>query len=177
MTCRSISKHNFRKKQGLHNTPVSFENINLPSYISGYIDGEGSFCVSISKSARHKFGWEVRPSFSVSQNVDRSEVLEYIKHYFKCGSIRSNVSDNTLKYEVRSIKDLMNTIIPHFEKYKILSGKSRDFDKFKKVCELVVSKKHLEKEGFNEIISIISTMNPSGTRKYSPQEIRYSQCR
>ena len=33
-------------------------------------------------------GWEVRPSFSVSQNGDRAEVLYAIQAYFGCGSIR-----------------------------------------------------------------------------------------
>ena len=47
----------------------------LSVYISGYVDGEGCFTVSISPRAKLRAGWEVRPSFSVSQNGDRAEVL------------------------------------------------------------------------------------------------------
>ena len=40
-----------------------------------HADGEGCFTVSISPRAKLLVGWEVRPSFSVSQNGDRAEVL------------------------------------------------------------------------------------------------------
>jgi hypothetical protein len=53
--------------------------MDLDSYISGFVDGEGCFCVSFQPSNRHRFGWEVRPSFSVSQNAERSKLLHVIK--------------------------------------------------------------------------------------------------
>ena len=62
--------------------------VDLPSYISGYVDGEGCFTVSISPRRTLSVGWEVRPSLSVSQNGDRAEVLHAIQAYFGCGSIR-----------------------------------------------------------------------------------------
>src|SRR5437588_9381019 len=65
----------------------------LSAYISGYADGEGCFTVSISPRAKLIAGWEVRPSFSVSQNGDRAEVLHALQAYFQCGSIRPDRSD------------------------------------------------------------------------------------
>jgi hypothetical protein len=62
--------------------------VDVPSYISGYVDGEVCFTVSISPRPTLLVGWEVRPSLSVSQNYDRSEVLYEIQRYFECGSIR-----------------------------------------------------------------------------------------
>ena len=59
---------------------------DLPSYISGYVDGEGCFTVSISPRPTLRVGWEVRPSLSVSQNGDRGEVLLAIQDYFGCGT-------------------------------------------------------------------------------------------
>src|SRR5215218_9465850 len=67
----------------------------LSAYISGYVDGEGCFTVSISPRAKLAVGWEVRPSLSVSQNGDRAEVLHAIQAYFGCGSIRPDRSDRT----------------------------------------------------------------------------------
>src|SRR5437763_1348147 len=60
----------------------------LSAYISGYADGEGCFTVSISPRAKLLVGWEVRPSFSVSQNGDRAEVLHALQAYFVCGRFR-----------------------------------------------------------------------------------------
>ena len=53
--------------------------VDLGSYISGYVDGEGCFTVSISPRPTLLAGWEVRPSLSVSQNGDRAEVLLLIQ--------------------------------------------------------------------------------------------------
>ena len=65
--------------------------VDLPSYISGYVDGEGCFTVSISPRPTLRVGWEVRPSVSVSQNGDRSEVLLAIQEYFGCGTLRRDL--------------------------------------------------------------------------------------
>lgn len=35
---------------------------DIASYISGYFDGEGCFCVAIAPRPTLKVGWEVRPS-------------------------------------------------------------------------------------------------------------------
>ena len=91
--------------------------MDLNSYISGYVDGEGCFCVSFQPSDRHRFGWEVRPSFSVSQNAERSEVLYLIRDRWKCGFIRPDRSDKTLKFEVRNIGDLVAMVLPHFRAF------------------------------------------------------------
>jgi hypothetical protein len=65
----------------------------LSAYVSGYADGEGCFTVSISPRAKLNVGWEVRPSFSVSQNGDRAEVLHALQAYFGCGRIRPDRSE------------------------------------------------------------------------------------
>src|ERR687895_176957 len=78
----------------------------LSAYISGFVDGEGCFTVSISPRAKLLVGWEVRPSFSVSQNGDRAEVIHALQAYFGCGSIRPDRSDKTLKWETRRLEDL-----------------------------------------------------------------------
>ena len=86
----------------------------LSAYISGYADGEGCFTVSIAPRATLLLGWEVRPSFSVSQNGDRAEVLQLIEATFGCGAIRPDRSDRTLKWETRRLEDLLDRVIPHF---------------------------------------------------------------
>ena len=112
------------------------------------------------------------PSFSVSQNRGRSEVLDIYKEEFACGTIRADRSDNTLKYEIRSVKDLVERVIPHFEEVPLLSGKIRDFERFAIICKLMYEKQHLEREGFNKIVNLAFHMNPSGKRKYSEEEIK-----
>ena len=140
-------------------------------YLSGYADGEGSFCVSFSPSKRHRFGWEIRPSFSVSQNSDRAEVLYLYKERWKSGTIRPDRSDKTLKFEIRTIADLINSVIPHFRKFPILSSKRKDFEFFAQICELIQCKRHLVLKGFVQVVDLAFQMNPSGKRKYTKEEI------
>ena len=98
----------------------------LSAYISGYVDGEGCFTVSIAPRAKLVAGWEVRPSLSVSQNGDRAEVLHALQRYFGCGTIRPDRSDRTLKWETRRLEHLLERVVPHFERYPLLSGKQQD---------------------------------------------------
>lgn len=80
-------------------------------YISGYIDGEGCFSVSFSKRQKIKIGWETKPSLSVSQNENRAQILYLMQKIFGCGFVRRDYSDKTLKYEVRSLNDLIDKVI------------------------------------------------------------------
>ncbi len=146
--------------------------MDLEAYLSGFTDGEGCFCVSLNKSKRHSLGWEIRPSFSVSQNRERSEVLELLKQTLGCGNIRPDPSDNTLKYEVRSVNDLVERVLPHFDKYPIFSSKRRDYDLFAEVCRRMYDGEHLQTEGFDQIVDLAFQMNPSGKRKYSREEVK-----
>src|SRR2546427_9189057 len=138
----------------------------LSAYVSGYADGEGCFTVSISPRAKLRAGWEVRPSFSVSQNGDRAEVLYAIQAYFGCGSIRPDRSDRTLKWETRRLEDLLERVIPHFVSYPLLSGKRHDFERFAVVCWMMGHGAHRGREGLVQIVSIVREMNPSGRRRY-----------
>ena len=145
--------------------------MDVGSYLTGYADGEGCFCVSFNRSHRHRFGWEIRPSFSISQNGDRAEVLMMFKERFGCGSIRPDRSDKTLKYETRCINDLIERIIPHFEGYPLLSSKRRDFERFAQICRLMHAGKHLTLEGFQEIVHLASRVN-NGKRKFPRETIK-----
>ncbi len=141
--------------------------IDIRPYITGYVDGEGCFTVSFSPRSKLRVGWEVRPSFSVSQNADRAEVLLLMKEYFQCGGIRPDRSDRTLKYEVRSLDDLRRRVIPHFERFPLLSSKGRDFERFATICDLVAEGAHLNRAGLRAIVELAMTMNASGRRRFT----------
>ncbi len=140
-------------------------------YLSGYADGEGCFTVTFNRSGRHRFGWDIRPSFSVSQNADRAEVLEIFKRTFGCGSIRPDRSDKTLKYEVRSIGELMSQVLPHFEQFPLYSSKQKDFERFAAIVQLMHRGEHLSSEGFARILKLAEQLNSAGKKRYQRSEI------
>ena len=143
----------------------------LSAYISGYVDGEGCFTVSISPRATLAVGWEVRPSLSVSQNGDRAEVLQLVQAHFGCGSIRPDRSDKTLKWETRRLEDILERVIPHFERFPLLSGKRLDFERFARVCHAMAAGEHRTRAGLITVVELATQMNPSGKRRYSAEEI------
>jgi len=152
--------------------PALKKKRNIQEYISGYVDGEGCFSISFSKRDKFLVGWETKPSFSVSQNEDRAQILFLMQKVFNCGFIRRDYFDKTLKYEVRSLNDLIHKIIPHFENYPLLSDKQNDFNYFKTVCLLMEKNLHKKKSGLKKILNYAFRMNPSGKRKYTKAEMQ-----
>jgi len=152
--------------------PALKKKRNIHEYISGYVDGEGCFSISFSKREKFLVGWETKPSFSVSQNEDRAQTLFLIQKILKCGFMRRDFSDKTLKYEVRSLEDLIKKVIPHFEKFPMVSNKQKDFKLFKQVCFLMQRNMHRKKNGLNKIMSLAFKMNPGGKRKYTKAEMQ-----
>lgn len=140
-------------------------------YITGFVDGEGCFSISFNKRAKMKTGIEIRPSFSIGQNKKSLCVLQEIHQYFGCGAIRFSKYDQTYKYEVRSIKDLKANVIPHFKKYPLKTSKSNDFIVFSKICNQISAMQHLNKDKLSTMIEEAFTMNESGKRRYTKDEL------
>ena len=90
---------------------------------------------------------------------------------WKCGHIRPDSSDKTIKFEVRSIQDLVDKVIPHFEEFPLLSSKQKDFELFKKICSGIFLKEHLTVDGLIRTVEWAMEMNPTGKRKYPGNEI------
>ena len=151
------------------------KNLN-PWYITGFVEGEGTFHVAIYKDPKMKFGIKLIPEFHINQSYLRKETLEEIKKYFVCGYIKSNhrknIKDDTLVYVVRNRKDLIMRIIPFFVKYPLISNKAKSFQLFKKIVNLMDIQKHSSKEGIKKIIKLAFLMNEKGKyRRIKSNEI------
>lgn len=55
--------------------------------------------------------------------------------------------------------NIINKVIPFFEKYPIIGIKAKDFEDIKQASILIKSKAHLTKEGLDKILLIKSRMN------------------
>lgn len=147
------------------------QNLDYASWICGFTDGEGCFSVSFNKREELKTKIEVRPSFSISQKSNSLSSLEQIKNYFQCGGIRYSKSDGCYKYEVRSLSDLNEKIIPFFKKYDLFTAKKNDFEKFGEICSEMKRSNHLNISGLKKIIGLAYQMNVAGKRKYSYDQL------
>jgi hypothetical protein len=155
-----------KSKTTIIRRPQMYTLVDFSSYLSGYVDGEGCFTVSVSRRSKMKTGWEFRPSFSVSQNYDRASPLYLMAEYFNCGTIRPDRSDKTLKYEVRSLQNLISRIIPHFEKHPLISEKQQSFLAFRDICFDMYLGNHLSHKHIQSILERAEIIN-GGKRKYT----------
>ena len=143
--------------------------------MSGFVDGEGCFNVSLEKKEKFKLGIEIRVSFSVSQGQSSRDLIEKISFFFNTCTETKNIRPDrkTDKYETRKLEHILSEVIPHFDKYPLESNKQNDFLKFKEVCFLMKQKKHLIKTDLERIIEIAYTMNLDNdllTRRRSTKE-------
>ena len=135
----------------------------LDSYISGYVDGEGSFSVSVQRNASCRVGFQLVPEFHVSQNGDRAQVLELIRDRLDCGTIRRNSRrDRALVLVVRDRQALLERVIPFFERSPLLSAKHADFEMFARIVREMALGRHLTLVGFGELLDLALSMNGGG---------------
>ena len=136
----------------------------LDGYISGYVDGEGSFSVVVNRNPSCKTGYQLVPEFHVSQNGDRAQVLGLIKcRLGDCGYIKSNGKrDRALVFVVRRRIDLLEHVIPFFEASPLLSSKQRDFEKFAAIVRAMDAGEHRTPRGFRRLLELALSMNGNG---------------
>ena len=127
-------------------------------WIVGFVDGEGCFHIGINKNDTMSLGVQVLPEFTVVQHEVDEQVLYALKAYFKCGVVRKN-HGTRLSYRVRGQENLLQRVIPFFEKHQLKTRKRVDFAKFRKVLLLMEKGSHLEADGLDKIRQIKTTMN------------------
>ena len=135
----------------------------LDGYIAGYVDGEGSFSVSVQRSPTCRVGFQLVPEFHVSQIGDRAQVLHLIQAQLGCGRIRPNSRrDQALVLVVRNRHDLLERVILFFERNPMLSSKHADFEKFAVVVRALALGHHRTDAGFRRLLEIALSMNGEG---------------
>jgi len=144
-----------------------------PSYVTGFVDAEGCFSIIFQKRENFNLGWQVRAEFLIHLHNKDTNLLKEFQGFFKgVGSIV--LRKDSVLYHVTKLEDLVNVIIPHFEKYHLESAKSIDFLLWKQCINFMVAKEHLTLEGLEKLISIKGAINnglPDKLRQAFPNVI------
>jgi hypothetical protein len=118
-------------------------------WLSGFTDAEGTFSITKYQGKARKDGNRC-PSgytfeFSIQLRNDDLEILEQIKDYLKVGGLlfasrktsrrNGRVNDrDQVSFKVRDFDSIINTVIPHFDKFPLLSKKNKDYQLFKEAA-------------------------------------------
>lgn len=146
-------------------------------FVAGFVDGEGSFSVAMTKQKYpHRslqWRWILNPTFQVYQHENNLDILELLKdQVFMTGRIHRKSSPyNVFTYSIENHRTLKERIIPFFCRYR-LAVKDDDFKKFAEIIQRMSNKEHLTLAGFKRIVEIAFSMNAQGKqRKYSKEYI------
>lgn len=124
----------------------------MPWWVTGITDAEGNFSINYNSKSK-----KINMSFKVTQKDHSLNILSNLNSFFNCGNINiDNRKFNAYKYIVCRTYDLVNIIIPHFDKYPLVGSKHLDFLDFKKALFLLIEK---NPNNLNEILLIKNKMN------------------
>lgn len=143
----------------------------LGYYLAGFVDGEGSFNVSLRQKPDYQIKWQVVLSFNVSQR-DLTNLLT-LKEILGCGIIKKR-RDGVHSLDITTPSNVILKVIPFFKRFPFRSEKAkRNFAIFCKIAVLMNLGNHRNISGLKQILVLRETLNigKGRTRKYSESDV------
>ena len=127
-----------------------------PDWLAGFTSAEGSFMINLRK-ATTKVGNQVLLVYQLSQHKRDLPLMNLIRIILGCGNLY--IYRTRIDLRVTKFDDIVNKIIPLFNKHPIRGVKALDYQDFCRVAQLMEDKKHLTQEGLEQIRKIKAGMN------------------
>jgi LAGLIDADG endonuclease len=140
-----------------------------PQWVTGFVDGEGCFHVSINKHSKMTIGWQVLPEFRIVQHSRDEAVLKQLQQVFRAGKLVVN-HDTRKELRIRKL-DALYGVVSFFKKYQLKTKKQKDCELFARILSLMEKKEHLTQEGLTKIAILCWAMN----RKVKPKYLESSE--
>lgn len=89
------------------------------------------------------------------------DLITQVQAYFGrgIGYVSSSNKNSIVEFRVSTLKDIVNILIPHFDKYPLLTKKYADYILFKDIVNLMLKKEHSALKGIQKIVSIKASIN------------------
>ena len=165
---RKPFQRNLKLKAPIGKEQIRGEKLN-PHYIMGFIDGEGSFAISIGKNAEYKRGVQVRAEFEIELRADDQRILERILLTIGCGKIYDCSYDRYgwyphVKYKITGAKDMIDYLFPFLDQYNLQAKKRGSYKLFKQIVLMYRKKEHLTDKGYFKIVKLRDKMRLMGRK-------------
>jgi len=166
---RSTGKRiNLKLKNPIGKDQIQREKLN-PYYVAGFIDGEGSFSVSIGRDAEYRRGVQVRVEFEIELRADDQEILERILVTIGCGKIYDCAYDRYgwyphSKYKITGAQEMINFLFPLLDRYPLQAKKARVYTLFKEIVFMYRRKEHLTDVGYKKVVALRDKMRALGRK-------------
>jgi hypothetical protein len=129
-----------------------------PAWVTGFIDGEGTFFVDLLKNKTMALGIQVQLQFSITQHIRDADLMRSLVDFFGAGIVVSD-GPTKIQYRIRRFADFEQSLFPLLDEYPLMTQKRLDAEAFRKVHALMKDGRHLTPDGLDEIRAIKSTMN------------------
>ena len=141
------------------------ENFLTLDFITGLIDGDGSFNISFNYKPYRR----VRVNFTVIQETSCKQVLNELKTYFACGNVY-DLASAASRYQVENVDLILDKIAPILNKVIFNTKKGEYYYTIIKVSELIRSKGYKSDDNFLKIIELSYDKNKLGKRRLLTKE-------
>jgi len=139
--------------------PKTDSLIILPWFVTGFTDAEGCFTIIARKSPRSNTGWKIEANFIINLHKKDVKLLKAIQDFFGGIGRISKERNGCCDFTVSSLNQIITGIIPHFDKYPLISQKLADYILFREVIMIMKKGEHLTYEGLKAIINIRASIN------------------
>ncbi|MBI3588911.1 MAG: LAGLIDADG family homing endonuclease [Candidatus Liptonbacteria bacterium] len=110
-------------------------------YVAGFVDGEGCFALKFRRDVKHErkgkpiyFYWDIE--FAIVLREDDGGIIQNIRDTLGCGKI-SISRKGQVRYSVNRIDDLLDKVVPFFERYRLRAKKRFDFELWTEALEIL----------------------------------------
>jgi hypothetical protein len=141
-------------------------------WLAGFVEGEGSVCVSLKRHPTSAFGYLVQPEFFLYQHRKRRKLLEMAAEEFGSGTIfpkPGNPDVLVLKITDRTV--LQTVIVPFLRRYMPFSARVVDYEIFARAVDMVCQRYQRTLEGIVELVRLAYTINGNGKNRRVPQRV------
>jgi len=157
-----LSADNQQERFSIKSIPTGIGN-----FLSGFALGESSFMIVCRPRSDYRRKWKISLAFNVSQHD--IVPLELFWRTLGCGGLR-RAGNNGWYFEVNSLAQIRQRVIPFFERFPIIGSKANDFAAFKTAAD-ILAQTAITDADYTKVLSLRESMNNGGKRKYLKEKI------
>jgi hypothetical protein len=131
------------------------------SWLSGFIDAEGCFNVTIAKRKSMALGYQVKLRFMIDQKDNLNNMLymkDQLNLFLTYRKLKKGINSTMYRIESNSFVKAP-LIIQYLNNFKLKTKKRESFNKWVKVYELIQNKVHLTEKGLKLIKGLSKEIN------------------
>jgi hypothetical protein len=141
-------------------------------------NSDGCFDLQFRKDTRHErtgsptyYRWKAQ--FVLTAPKENMAMLEKVKKIMKCGNV--SVTNGQARFSVQKIDDIIEIIIPYFNKNKLANNKKRDFDLWQKAAEIIYKNKgiYLAKWKKHDLHALVEIHKSCMKYKHNPRKQKW----